>query len=178
MRKTLALRKTLATCTAALVLLLSVATAAPAHADHRSWVIGSAFRIGHFNLNVAFRDFDRHHRPVYYYRVHDRFPYRNFPCTSRCFREGSYYYHEAHCPAVGRHFDAYHHDQHEVFYRYAPRPRGSSYGGYDDRDYGRGDRNDDSYYGGGDYDRSPRDRHYRRPAPPRHRHGQYCPYPH
>lgn len=161
------MRKTLACSTAVLVLLLSVWTAAPAQADHDRWVIGSAFRIGHFNLNLVFRDFDRHRRPVYYYRVHEPFPYRNFPCTSRCFREGGYYYHEANCPGVGRHFDAYQHDRHDAFVRFAPRPR-NPYFAY--RGDGRGyDRHDDDYYD--DRDR----RHQRRP---RHQHPSYCPYHH
>lgn len=172
------LRKTLAASTAALVLILSLASAAPARADHSQWVIGTGFRIGHFNLNIAFRDFDRqHHRPVYYYRVHDRFPYRNFPCNSRCFREGDHYYHDANCPAVERHFDAHRYDRHEVFYRYAPRPRGSydgdrDDGRYRDRYYDDDDDDDRDDY----YDRDRRDRRHRRYTPPRHRHQHYCPY--
>ncbi len=171
------MRKTLACSTAVLILLLSVWTATPAHADHERWVIGSGFRIGHFHLNLVFRDFDRHRRPVYYYRVHERFPYRNFPCTSRCFTEGGYYYHEANCPGVQRHFDAYHQDRHDAFVRFAPRPRSPYFayrgdGRYNDRHDDRYRDRDDYYY---DDDRDRDRRHHRRP---RHQHPSYCPYHH
>lgn len=175
------MRKTLACSTAVLILLLTAFTAAPAQADHDDrWVIGSGFRIGHFHLNLVFRDFDRHRRPVFYYRVHEPFPYRNFPCTSRCFREGGYYYHEANCPGVERHFDAHYVDRHDAFVRYAPRPRSPyfAYRGdgryddrYDDRYYDRDDDHYDDYYSDRDRNR----RHYRRP---RHGHPAYCPYHH
>ena len=170
------MRKTLACSIAVLVLVLSVWTATPAQADHDRWVIGSGFRIGHFHLNLAFRDFDRHRRPVYFYRVHEPFPYRNFPCTSRCFREGGYYYHEANCPGVQRHFDAYHHDRHDAFVRFAPQPR-NPYLGY--RDDGRWhDRRDGRHYDRDDYRDGDRRRDRRHHRSPRHGHPSYCPYHH
>ncbi len=171
------MRKTLAASTSALILIASLATAAPARADHAHWVLGSGFRVGQFHLNLVFRDFDRQRRPVYYYRVHERFPYRNFPCTSRCFKEGDYYYHDAQCPGVGRHFDAYHSDRHAAFDRYAPRPRyrGDDYR-YDDRRYD--DRRYDDRrerYGRDDHGRDRRHQG-RRPQSHHRPHHEHCPY--
>jgi hypothetical protein len=161
------MRKTWLIPLTALTLLLSLAPAFPAMADHghisAHFSAGTLFSIGPLHFDIQLRSPRIGGPPIYFYRAHEAFHDHSYRCTSRCYREGSYYYHDPDCPALLHHFDAYGYDRYENFDRWAPgygdsylyyrghdRRYDSRYGSrYDSRYDGRYDSRYDHRYEGG-----------------------------
>lgn len=142
---------------AALTLMTAAALPSAAHAGTRWLSVGTGFRVGPSHLSFVFGTPGPWLRPSYFVRFDRPIAYSGHHCTSACFREAGYYYHDASCPVAVAHYHRYGYDPGRVYSRYAPYVDGYAYG------YGRGygydpgyrSRGRVTYYGG--HDRGYRD---------------------
>jgi hypothetical protein len=114
--------KTPLTAALCLATLLSLAAATPpAHASHDDWfVLGGAFRVGHFSFSILVGDPGPEFPYGYYYRTPQRLAYRGYHCTSACLLRDGYVYHHDSCPVLAHHLAVYRFDPFDLHYQFAP----------------------------------------------------------